>query len=102
MFNYKFVDNLPEYLRCSLCGSIFDSPVRIKCSHTFCKACLETWMLDCNQCRDCNKKITLSKTPADLVASSLINELQVLCMVEECNWKGRLEDYKDHSCKISF
>uniref|UniRef100_A0A3B4WCR0 B box-type domain-containing protein n=2 Tax=Seriola lalandi dorsalis TaxID=1841481 RepID=A0A3B4WCR0_SERLL len=32
-----------EYLHCPVCHEIFQEPVLLSCSHSFCRACLSTW-----------------------------------------------------------
>ena len=38
-----FIETPDDDLLCSVCKDVFESPVNLKCGHTFCKECLEGW-----------------------------------------------------------
>ncbi|KAJ8377078.1 hypothetical protein SKAU_G00076580 [Synaphobranchus kaupii] len=67
-----FSSSLPEDLTCPVCFDIFEDPVILKCSHSFCKACLrkcweENKAGECPVCRD--------KTTEDPVCNRALKNL---------------------------
>lgn len=93
-------DKVPEYLICTICREVFDCPVRLNCTHSFCKGCIDTWIIDRKSCPECKKRVVKTKIGADLIASCLVNDIKVKCKKRTCIWEGRLEDHKNHLCKL--
>ncbi|XP_034538178.1 E3 ubiquitin-protein ligase TRIM39-like [Notolabrus celidotus] len=63
---------LEEDLCCSVCHDIFKHPVLLSCSHSFCKACLQSWWTEkkTKECPFC--KITSKyEPPCNLVLKNL-------------------------------
>ncbi|XP_071372548.1 E3 ubiquitin-protein ligase TRIM39-like [Centroberyx affinis] len=62
-----------EDLSCSVCHDIFKDPVVLSCSHSFCKACLQSWWTEkqIHECPLC-KEISLHSDPlCNLVLKNL-------------------------------
>ena len=90
-------DHINQHLKCSVCLSIFNDPVRLECGHTFCKKCIKMWIKKHNECPCCRINVTPKDFYPDLMALNLINELEVQCNnFPDCNWKGKLEDLVTH------
>lgn len=96
----KFVERekISIYLTCQICLNIFDNPHRVTCGHTFCKKCLDKYRKTSTNCPACRNNYEHKYTGKDLIAQSIINDLQVYCINEGCPWKGRLYELENH-CK---
>uniref|UniRef100_A0A667WZ97 RING-type domain-containing protein n=1 Tax=Myripristis murdjan TaxID=586833 RepID=A0A667WZ97_9TELE len=44
---------LEEDLCCPVCCDIFKDPVILSCSHSFCRACLQSWWTEKPTIKDC-------------------------------------------------
>ncbi|XP_020772595.1 E3 ubiquitin-protein ligase TRIM35-like [Boleophthalmus pectinirostris] len=67
---------LEEELHCQICLDIFKKPVILPCSHSFCKACLETWWTDnatkeCPVCKEKHLRADINTLPSNLVLRNL-------------------------------
>ncbi|XP_035197965.1 E3 ubiquitin/ISG15 ligase TRIM25 isoform X2 [Oxyura jamaicensis] len=89
---------LEEELTCSICLSLFDSPVTVPCGHNFCASCLErTWAgleadFSCPQCRT-----TFAGRPQlrkNTVLCRVVEQLQGCVGAEE---QQRQEDEEDEA-----
>lgn len=94
-------EKVPKYLMCTLCKEVFDRPVRLSCTHCFCKGCIDTWTINKKNCPDCRKKVNKNQIAPDLIATSLVNDIKVKCRDHNCIWEGRLEDLSSHLCKLA-
>ncbi|XP_071770323.2 nuclear factor 7, ovary-like [Centroberyx gerrardi] len=58
-----------EDLSCPVCHDIFKDPVRLSCSHSFCKACLQSWWTEkqIHECPVCKSISLQSEPPCNLV-----------------------------------
>ncbi|XP_071205053.1 zinc-binding protein A33-like isoform X1 [Salvelinus alpinus] len=58
---------------CPVCRNIFNDPVVLLCSHSFCKACLEEYWKqnEYRQCPVCRKKSSMEFPPCNLVLKNL-------------------------------
>ncbi|KAJ8366561.1 hypothetical protein AAFF_G00350560, partial [Aldrovandia affinis] len=65
---------LEEELCCSVCGDIFKEPVLLKCSHSFCKVCLQQCWEEksSRECPVCRRKASVSDPPANLVLKNIV------------------------------
>ena len=86
-----------KHLSCSICLNIFNNAIITSCGHTFCKSCLNTWIVwkrrkECPQCRKQFKKkktntaiddncVVISNTvfTRNLMANSMVDELTIKC-----------------------
>ncbi|KAJ8372930.1 hypothetical protein AAFF_G00275800 [Aldrovandia affinis] len=59
---------LEEELSCPVCTEIFRDPVVLKCSHSFCKACLQKYweQKGSRECPVCRKKSSMDQPPCNL------------------------------------
>ncbi|XP_071372530.1 E3 ubiquitin-protein ligase TRIM39-like [Centroberyx affinis] len=62
-----------EDLSCSVCCDIFKDPVVLSCSHSFCKACLQSWWTEkqIHECPLCKEISLHSDPPRNLVLKNL-------------------------------
>ncbi|KAJ8337435.1 hypothetical protein SKAU_G00386550 [Synaphobranchus kaupii] len=59
---------LEEELSCPVCTDIFRDPVVLRCSHSFCKACLQQcWeQKECRECPVCRRRSSMDHPPVNL------------------------------------
>ncbi|XP_033934170.1 nuclear factor 7, brain-like [Pseudochaenichthys georgianus] len=64
---------LEEELCCPVCKDVFRDPVVLSCSHSFCKACLQTWWREkpSRECPVCKRKHSEIEPPCNLVLKNL-------------------------------
>ncbi|XP_036373535.1 tripartite motif-containing protein 35-like isoform X1 [Megalops cyprinoides] len=65
---------LPEEdLTCPICRDIFSDPVVLRCSHSFCKACLQQYWAQAvsQECPVCRKTSSLKSPPRNLALKNL-------------------------------
>ncbi|XP_029899980.1 nuclear factor 7, ovary-like [Myripristis murdjan] len=62
-----------EDLCCPVCHDIFKDPVVLSCSHSFCKACLQSWWTEkpTKDCPICKRRSSKSDPPVSLVLKNL-------------------------------
>ncbi|KAJ8384087.1 hypothetical protein AAFF_G00208780 [Aldrovandia affinis] len=82
------VSLLEEELSCPVCTEIFRDPVVLKCSHSFCKACLQKYweQKGSRECPVCRRKssMDLRVTAGSEELCSLHNEkLNLFCLVDQ-------------------
>ena len=95
----KFVclDNVSKFLYCSICDDIFRNPVRLKtCGHTYCLNCIIQWARHNLNCPLCRVSFTDTDIKKDIIATNIINDLEIYCVNLGCPWKGKLKDFSDH------
>ena len=95
----KFVclDNVSKFLYCSICNDIFRNPVRLKtCGHTYCLNCIIQWARHNLNCPLCRASFTDTDIKKDIIATNIINDLEIYCVNLGCPWKGKLKDFSDH------
>uniref|UniRef100_A0A667XKU1 Uncharacterized protein n=1 Tax=Myripristis murdjan TaxID=586833 RepID=A0A667XKU1_9TELE len=64
---------LEKDLSCPVCHDIFKDPVVLSCSHSFCKACLQSWWTEkpTKDCPVCKRRSSRSDPPRNLVLKNL-------------------------------
>ena len=95
----KFVclDNVSKFLYCSICDDIFREPVRLKtCGHTYCLNCIIQWAQHNLNCPLCRVNFTDTDIKKDIIATNIINDLEIYCVNLGCPWKGKLKDFQEH------
>ena len=100
--NFKNFSLIPSYLFCSVCHEVFKSPVRLPCKHTFCNDCIVKNYKNSRVCPICRKRIVFKNIKPDLTAGCIVNDLDVECLFNGCEWNGKREHSKSHydECKI--
>ena len=93
---------VPKYLICAICSEVYKNPVCLSCSHTFCRACIETWLVSNKTCPICRAPSNKKLISEDLIAGYAINDLEVICTNKGCAWTGRLEDSSTHDQACKF
>ncbi|XP_026874665.2 nuclear factor 7, brain-like isoform X2 [Electrophorus electricus] len=68
----SLVSALEENLKCTLCHSIYNTPVILLCTHSFCKSCLEeNWAEQrANECPLCRKRSSVATPPVNRALKS--------------------------------
>ncbi|KAF7658977.1 hypothetical protein LDENG_00005160 [Lucifuga dentata] len=68
----KMASRSEEDLCCPVCYGVYKDPVILSCSHSFCKACLQTWwrQKDTQECPVC-KTISKRRPPCNLALKNL-------------------------------
>uniref|UniRef100_A0A3Q3KHE5 Uncharacterized protein n=1 Tax=Monopterus albus TaxID=43700 RepID=A0A3Q3KHE5_MONAL len=58
---------------CPICQDVFKNPVVLSCSHSFCKACLQTWWADkcIHECPVCKRRSSRTEPPCNLALKNL-------------------------------
>ena len=95
----KFVclDNVSKFLYCSICDEIFRNPIRLKsCGHTYCTKCILDWSKHNLNCPLCRVSFTEKDIRADIIATNIINDLELYCINSGCPWKGKLSAFSSH------
>jgi hypothetical protein len=95
----KFVclDDVSKFLYCSICDDIFRNPIRLKsCGHTFCLNCIIQWAQHNLNCPLCRVNFADTDIKKDLIATNIINDLEIYCVNLGCPWKGKLRDFSEH------
>jgi hypothetical protein len=95
--NQFFAKNIPHNLICPIGGGVMVERVGLLCSHKsspkkfmhiFCESCY----LQCNtkKCPICNCKI--DNNVVYLESNEEINDLELKCIHEKCNWTGKIHE----------
>ncbi|KAM4583355.1 nuclear factor 7, brain-like [Fundulus diaphanus] len=64
---------LEEDLCCPVCQDVFQDPVLLSCSHSFCKECLKNWWSEkpAQECPVCKRRSSREHPPCNLVLKNL-------------------------------
>ena len=89
------MSGISEHLICSICYNVFLDPIRLYCGyisishrHTYCSNCVDALIgKGPGDCPECRTRIKKSDIGVDYIARTIINELEVFCPSEECQWK---------------
>eukprot|EP01017_Pseudomicrothorax_dubius_P048091 TRINITY_DN869_c0_g1_i6.p1 TRINITY_DN869_c0_g1~~TRINITY_DN869_c0_g1_i6.p1 ORF type:complete len:325 (-),score=42.27 TRINITY_DN869_c0_g1_i6:170-1144(-) len=65
-------------------------------SHTFCKACIFKWLEQNRTCPICRSPCQPSLLRADMIPTNIIDDLDVSCPSEGCQWIGKHETLIGH------
>uniref|UniRef100_UPI003AAA29B4 E3 ubiquitin-protein ligase TRIM39-like isoform X2 n=1 Tax=Centroberyx gerrardi TaxID=166262 RepID=UPI003AAA29B4 len=71
-----------EDFSCSVCHDIFKDPVVLSCSHSFCKACLQSWWTEkqTHECPLCNRRSSRTSAGSELLCSLHSEKLKLFCL----------------------
>lgn len=83
---------------CSICTRIVHNPVNLKCSHLFCKLCLEIWAEQKLTCPICRKRFSLPLTLNHTI-TELVRHLIIKCPNIGCNEEISVTDFFTHKTK---
>ena len=95
--------SLHSEFECAICMSLVEYPVYTRCSHVFCKSCLDEWLENKRNCPKCKEDLNGSDAVRDLKeAAPLAN--RILCRVcvkcplfkQGCKWQGSYGDLNSH------
>lgn len=64
-------------IECSICYTVYDSPILLECKHTFCINCLDK--IDNQMCPLCRKDYAHSPITRDYKVASCINNMVIKC-----------------------
>lgn len=67
---------MDENLTCSICSELFYRAITLNCTHTFCRHCIETWMVKRKDCPNCRATIT-SKTQSLAIDNFIENMVKL-------------------------
>ena len=111
-----FLHKPDPHLICPICHEVLDNPTSLQCGHHFCRSCLSyqksTEVIVCPTCghseneESKNRRIYRHNTVVGIIENLHIRcrnqfereqELQLKGNYIECNWKGKLCEYKTHA-----
>lgn len=100
---YDYDEEVDEDLMCQICLQPFVSPTDTPCSHTFCQACISSYLRVNASCPICRKPLNeMTCTPSNLVLKRLLDKLPVICpnsdSCKENSQRGILEDHLKYRC----
>jgi len=101
---YDYQEEVDEDLMCQICLQPFVSPTDTPCSHTFCQACISSYLRVNASCPICRKPLNeITCTPSNLVLKRLLDKLPVICPhADSCSeilQRGNLEDHLRYRCE---
>eukprot|EP01006_Ploeotia_vitrea_P051941 TRINITY_DN67620_c1_g11_i1.p1 TRINITY_DN67620_c1_g11~~TRINITY_DN67620_c1_g11_i1.p1 ORF type:complete len:574 (-),score=54.36 TRINITY_DN67620_c1_g11_i1:200-1921(-) len=91
---------ISEFL-CKICMQLVDYPVYTRCTHVFCKNCLQQWVEQKSTCPTCNATLNYRDVgelkAACPLAWRILNKVQCKCPLENgCEWKGDYSELEAH------
>lgn len=101
---YDYKEEVDEDFMCQICLQPFVSPTDTPCSHTFCQACLSSYLRVNAVCPIDRKPVTeMTCMPSNLVLKRLLDKLPVICpnndSCSESSQRGYLEDHLKYRCE---
>ncbi|XP_076856401.1 RING finger protein 151 [Brachyhypopomus gauderio] len=99
-----FVKTPDPDLICIICRGVLRCPVRVACSHVFCKKCILQWMRRQETCPCCREPISPSLMFVMLKLSKSISHLHIKCRNEQqgCTATFPLSDQHLHSSTCPY
>lgn len=100
----RFVQEVSENLLCSICGCVLEDAVLTPCGHSFCSACLNTWLTaqQNRSCPACRGPLYRGEPRPILSVRNLIGSMSVHCENNGCPDVLKLEDVVDHQTNCRF
>ncbi|XP_062331444.1 RING finger protein 151 isoform X1 [Osmerus eperlanus] len=89
-------------LICTICRCVLRCPVRMACSHVFCKSCILQWIQRQDSCPCCRKPVSPSLMMALYKLNKTIGRLRVKCANEGCSSTFLLSEELLHSSSCLF
>lgn len=81
--NENTMEVMEDEMTCSICSELFVKTMTLNCSHSFCKSCINTWMLNKKICPICRTPI--KDLHPTIVLDNFIEKVFGVCGV----WSGR-------------
>ncbi|XP_077412846.1 nuclear factor 7, ovary-like [Vanacampus margaritifer] len=100
---------IEDDLKCPACLEIFNDPVVLPCSHSFCRVCVQHWweQKEDQTCPVCRTKCSLINVPSNLVLKNVCEnlsqasvELNHMCSLHEEKLKLFCLDHQELVCLI--
>jgi E3 ubiquitin-protein ligase NRDP1 len=95
----RFIGDVNEGLLCSICRDVLEEPLLAPCEHTFCSACIHTWLTHYNSCPEDRQRLW----PSDLkpIFRYMKNDLDRLTIrcdneLEGCKEEVHLGELQHH------
>ena len=87
-----------DNLLCSVCLSLFDTPLRTACGHVFCEGCIRPWLKEQPACPTCRAPVVEEELAPDRLAGALVDNLPSRCQLHAsgCTWIGRHGEVRSH------
>lgn len=79
-----------DILRCSICTELFIKAVTLRCSHTFCKYCIDLWRRNCT-----NAKCPICRAKIDSLSPTWIIDNLIIKIIDNCS-----DEAKERRIKI--
>ncbi|MGH0130177.1 UNVERIFIED_CONTAM: hypothetical protein FKN15_048955 [Acipenser sinensis] len=100
----QFVEVPDQDLVCSICHGVLRCPVRVACSHIFCKTCILQWMKRQETCPCCRKVVHRELMFVVYKLSKSISRLKIKCRneIHGCCATFPLSDQYGHSTACDF
>ena len=78
MTTMAYTSSLNDHLSCSVCCDIFEDPVILSCSHSFCKGCLQSWWTKKQeqQCPLCKRRSSKTEPLRNIALKNLSEAFQ--------------------------
>uniref|UniRef100_UPI003AAD5ADB E3 ubiquitin-protein ligase TRIM39-like isoform X1 n=1 Tax=Centroberyx gerrardi TaxID=166262 RepID=UPI003AAD5ADB len=86
-------------LSCPVCHDIFKDPVGLSCSHSFCKACLQSWwtVKQKHECPLCKRRSSIASAGSELLCSLHSEKLKLFCLDHQQTVCVVCRDSKTHT-----
>ncbi|XP_066926533.1 E3 ubiquitin-protein ligase NRDP1-like [Clytia hemisphaerica] len=102
----KFVATVDQNLVCNICAGIMKDSVITLCGHSFCHACLSTWLTkpETDSCPVCRSYTSKYEIIPNINIRSIINALPVWCDHKDngCNIVVKLDGLNQHTIDCEF
>ncbi|XP_022805981.1 tripartite motif-containing protein 72-like isoform X1 [Stylophora pistillata] len=97
------IDKDPHLCRliCAFCAFLSKEPTVSKCGHVFCRTCLieiscATGSSEAAACPVDGRYLNLEECKQDIDAAEKIDAHVISCLVNRCDWRGRVSCLEDH------
>ncbi|XP_013871090.1 E3 ubiquitin-protein ligase NRDP1 isoform X2 [Austrofundulus limnaeus] len=102
----RFVGYVNEGLLCCVCRDVLERPLQAPCEHTYCSACISSWLLHHHSCPEDRLPLDVSTLkPLYRYMRNDLNRLQIRCVNAEqgCEVVCSLENlhtHEDECCPV--